>query len=182
MKSFRLFKSVSLPFLFSFALAASGAPQDILLNPRLRNQKPTPPPTNPVSGPATSDPVAADAGKQIAAGRQVFRFNTFGDEEFWGGALRLHEAIAGQANGGAGDGLSPTAALALGLKVDADALPQALKQQLRQREVNLNDPAVTLALLKLNAVVGAPGFFTNGTLQSVGITCALCHSTVWTPV
>src|SRR2546427_10009264 len=64
MKSFRLFKSVSLPFLFSFALAASAAPQDILLNPRLRNQKPTPPPpSNAVPGPVTSDPVAADAGK-----------------------------------------------------------------------------------------------------------------------
>ena len=119
------------------------------------------------------------AARQIADGRSTFRFDTFGDEDFWGGALGLHKTIAGAANGGIGPGLSPKAALALGLKVDARALPGSLVGQIRAGRVNLDDPAVTLALLKLNAVVGVR-VFTNrqGAVESVGITCALCHSTV----
>ena len=152
---------------------AWGAPQDGLLNPKLRK-----PPKSEPPGAAVNDPVSKDALKQIALGRQTFRFRTFGDEAFWGGALRLHEAIAGEANGGVGAGVSPADALDLGLKVDVDALPARLRQQLRREEVNLNDPATTIALLQLNAVVGVKGFFTNGTLRAVGITCALCHSTV----
>ena len=120
-----------------------------------------------------------NAAKQIAQGRNTFRFATFGDEEFWGGALRLHEAIAGEANGGVGPGLSPEAALALGLKVDARALPDSLVAKLKAGDVNLDDPAVTVALLARNAVVGVRGFTNRqGELESVGITCALCHSTV----
>jgi hypothetical protein len=81
--------------------------------------------------------------------------------------------------GGVGPGLSPKAALAAGLKVDVDALPAALIEQLKQGKVNLDDPAVTLALLKLNSVLGITGFFNEtGSLKSVGIQCALCHSTV----
>jgi hypothetical protein len=115
----------------------------------------------------------------IAAGRNTFRFDTFGDEAFWGDTLKLHEAIEGRRFGGVGGGVSPKSALAVGLKVDVDALPRALVQQLRQGAVNLDDPAVTLALLKLNAVVGVTGFFSgSGTLRSIGIQCALCHSTV----
>lgn len=112
-------------------------------------------------------------------GQQVFRFDTFGDEDFWGGTLQLHKAIEGANFGGVGPGISPNFALALGLKVDVDALPQALQYALRQGQVNLNDPAVTLALLKLNAVVGVTGFANpDGSLNSVGIQCSLCHSTV----
>jgi len=112
-------------------------------------------------------------------GREIFRFDTFGDEDFWGGALRLHQAIAGAANGGVGPGLSPKAALGLGLKVDARALSPPLVQALRAGRVNLDDPAVTLALLKRNAVVGVRAFTNRaGSVESVGITCALCHSTV----
>jgi hypothetical protein len=112
-------------------------------------------------------------------GREIFRFDTFGDEAFWGGALQLHKAIAGEAQGGVGPGVSPKTALEVGLKVDVDALPAALVQQLRQGQVNLDDPATTLALLKLNAVVGLKGFFdAEGRIQSVGIQCAFCHSTV----
>ena len=131
------------------------------------------------------DPPTADAAvwknaaAQIADGRNTFRFDTFGDEEFWGGALRLHQAIAGAANGGVGPGLSPKAALALGLKVDVRALPNSLVAALKAGDVNLDDPAVTVALLARNAVVGVRGFTDRaGTLESVGITCALCHSTV----
>ena len=111
-------------------------------------------------------------------GRNTFRFDTFGDEAFWGDALQLHEAIKGAALGGVGPGISPAAALSLGLKVDVDALPQPLINQIRQGRVNLNDPATTVALLRLDAVVGLRGFFEGDDLSSVGITCAICHSTV----
>lgn len=115
----------------------------------------------------------------IAEGRQIFRFDTFGDEDFWGGQLQLHEAIQGERFGGVGAGVSPATALSVGLKVDVEALPRSLQNQLRKGQVDLNDPAVTLALLKLNAVVGVSGFFNpDGSLSSVGITCALCHSSV----
>ncbi len=115
----------------------------------------------------------------VAEGQQIFRFDTFGDEAFWGGQLRLHEAIAGEANGGVGPGVSPTTALDVGLKVDVDALPAAVVDALSRNQVNLDDPATTLTLLKLNAVVGVKGFFdAQGQIESIGINCALCHSTV----
>lgn len=117
--------------------------------------------------------------KMINEGRRTFRFDTFGDESFWGGALNLHQAIEGAKLGGVGPGVSPATALAVGLKVDLDALPPSLVAALKAGQVNLNDPATTLALLKLNAVVGVTGFFKpDGSLQSVGIQCSLCHSTV----
>lgn len=120
-----------------------------------------------------------NAEKMLEEGRHVFRYDTFGSEAFWGGTLQLHKALAGEKNGGVGDGVSPTTALSVGLKVDADALPDSLKQQLKQGKVNLDDPAVTLALLKLNSVLGVTGIFDKeGKLQSVGFQCALCHSTV----
>ncbi len=123
--------------------------------------------------------VFSDSRKMIVEGRETFRFDTFGDEAFWGDTLRLHEAIAGDENGGVGDGVSPALALAVGLKVDKRALPRSLKRKIKQGKVDLNDPATTLALLKLDAVVGVKGFFDEyGTFKSVGIQCALCHSTV----
>jgi len=116
---------------------------------------------------------------QIQKGRRTFRFDTFGDEAWWGDTLRLHEAIEGAKLGGTGPGISPATALSLGLKVDLDALPPSLVQQLKKGKVDLNDPAVTLALLKLNSVVGVTGHFkSDGSLKSVGIQCALCHSIV----
>jgi hypothetical protein len=135
---------------------------------------------------ARSDPeqrnaqIDRHAQGMLDEGRQIFRFDTFGDEAFWGGTLRLHEAIAGRANGGVGPGVSPQKALAVGLKVDVQALPHELRNQLRKGRVDLADPATTLALLQLDAVVGVRGFFddTGQSLQSVGITCALCHSDV----
>jgi hypothetical protein len=127
----------------------------------------------------SKDPVVINAANMIAAGRQIFRFDTYGDEAFWGDTLRLHQAIEGSQNGGVGPGLSPAAALALGLKVDADALPPKVINDLRKGKVDLNDPDVTLALLKLDAVVGVKGFFNpDKSLRSVGLTCAICHSTV----
>lgn len=123
--------------------------------------------------------IVLNAARLLKEGRETFRYDTFGDQAFWGGQLRLNQTIAGAANGGIGAGLSPATALQLGLKVDVDALPASVKQALQQGKVDLSDPAVTLLLLKLNSVVGVQGFFNDtGKLTSVGITCAICHSTV----
>lgn len=130
-------------------------------------------------GVAAMQATASQTPNLIAEGRQIFRFDTFGDEDFWGGQLRLHEAIEGEQFGGVGPGVSPATALAVGLKVDVQALPKPLQNDIRKGRVDLTNPAVTLALLKLNAVVGVTGFFnSDGSLSSIGITCALCHSSV----
>jgi hypothetical protein len=128
--------------------------------------------------PATNDPVQ-NAADKVKRGRTVFRSDTFGDEAFWGDTLKLHQAIEGARLGGVGAGVSPRTALGVGLKIDVDVLPRNLEEQIEHGRVNLDDPAVTLALLKLNAVVGVTGIFNaSGTLQSIGIQCAFCHSTV----
>jgi hypothetical protein len=122
--------------------------------------------------------VTAHARTLLARGQRIFRFDTFGDEAFWGGSLRLHQAIAGAKFGGVGPGLSPAAALKLGLKVDAEALPAQLVRAIKRGAIDLNDPATTLALLRLKAVVGVTGFFEGSRLSAVGIQCSLCHSVV----
>jgi hypothetical protein len=123
--------------------------------------------------------VDAHAVRQVREGRNTFRYATFGDEAFWGDGLGLHLAIAGAANGGTGAGVSPATALAVGLKVDVNALPRSLQRSIARGQVDLDDPATTLALLKLDAVVGVTGFFDKqGRITSMGIQCALCHSTV----
>jgi hypothetical protein len=123
--------------------------------------------------------ISAHARRMLDQGRQIFRFDTFGSEAFWGDALQLHKAIAGEKNGGVGGGVSPKTALAVGLKVDTEALPDALVAQIKAGKVNLDDPATTLALLKLNAVVGVTGYFDSaGKIRSMGIQCAFCHSNV----
>jgi hypothetical protein len=115
----------------------------------------------------------------LDVGKNAFRSDTFGSERFWGDELKLHLAIAGQNNGGVGRGVSPKAALSVGLKVDVDALPGILKEELAKGAVNLDDPATTVALLRLNAVVGVTAFINaDGSIRSMGIQCALCHSTV----
>jgi cytochrome c5 len=120
----------------------------------------------------------------IDQGRQTFRYDTFGSETFFGNTIGLHQAIEGSKfPGGVGGGVSPATALKLGLKVDMDALPAPVVQAVQAGQVNLNDPAVTLTLLQLGAVVGVQGIFndpndTSKGLKAVGITCALCHSTV----
>jgi len=115
----------------------------------------------------------------INDGQQVFRYDTFGDEDFWSGLLHIDKALLGSANGGFGPGVSPKTALAVGLKVDAKALPASVVEGIKSGAINLDDPATTLALLKLDAVVGVKGTFeANGKLRSVGITCASCHSNV----
>lgn len=123
--------------------------------------------------------IEANKDRLFAEGRKTFRYDTFGDEAFWGDQLRLHLAIAGAKLGGVGPGLSPAQALGLGLKVDADSIPPAVAAALRAGRLDLTDPANTVALLKANAVVGVTVFQnTDGSIRSMGIQCALCHSTV----
>jgi mono/diheme cytochrome c family protein len=125
-------------------------------------------------GPAFSVSHQADQGAASRAkpisGQTIFRFDTFDDEQLWTNVLRMHEAIPS---------VNPVTALAVGLKVDVDALPPALIAALQAGQVDLTDPAVTIELLRLNAVVGVIGRVDDvGRLTSIGITCALCHSTV----
>ena len=112
----------------------------------------------------------SDSNAPQKQGQNIFRYDTFGDEQLWTDVLRMPQAISS---------VSPATALAGGLKVDVDALPPQVVAALAANQVDLNDPAVTLALLKLNAVVGVKGQVNDaGQLTKVGITCALCHSTV----
>ena len=123
--------------------------------------------------------IQSNARNFIEDGRKTFRFDTFGDEAFWGDSLKLHQAIAGSKLGDVGSGVSPRTALAVGLKVDSEALSSNVIEAIRNGKVDLDDPATTLALLQLNAVVGVTGFFDQkGAMTSIGIQCAFCHSTV----
>src|SRR5687768_7306246 len=120
------------------------------------------------SGPEPPDPAL------VAEGKDIFRFDTYGDETFWTDTLRMHEVIQAA--------VDPTTALSVGLKVDAEALPPDVVQGIQSGAISLTDPATTVALLKLNAVVGLKGTVETiegrDTLVRVGTTCALCHSTV----
>lgn len=110
-----------------------------------------------------------NAEQLIHQGKQTFRFDTYGDEAFWTGQLQIQQAVIS---------LTPLNALSLGLKVDADAVSPSVVEAIKHGNVNLNDPAVTLQLIKQNAVLGVVGTFDGNTLSKVGFTCALCHSTV----
>lgn len=119
---------------------------------------------------ALSASAPATIARQQLDGRAIFRFDTFGDEQLWTRVLRMHEALAA---------VDPATALAVGLKVDVDALPPQIVSALRAGQVDLNDPAVTAELIRLDAVVGVAGKVnTSGQLTSIGVTCALCHSSV----
>lgn len=121
------------------------------------------PPANSADATQTSQEQAIEqnAKSMLDQGRQIFRYSTFGDEAFWGDKLRLHEAIEGIALGGVGPGVSPKTALSVGLKVDMDKLPSALVDGIRAGKVDLGSPATTLALLRLDAVVGVKGLFAD---------------------
>jgi mono/diheme cytochrome c family protein len=121
--------------------------------------------------------IRQNADDMLEKGKAVFRFETFGDEAFWTDKLQLHKAIADKGAGGIGDGLSPKAALDAGLKVDIDVLPKFAKEAVAEGKL-LNDVDFTLTLLKLNAVVGVVAKFDGNNLKSIGLTCAVCHSTV----
>ena len=131
------------------------------------------------STPESKRSINAQAEQMLNDGREIFRFDTFGSETFWV-QTRLHDAIAGEKNGGVGPGVSPNLALKVGLKVDLQKTPKALLPLLQAGKVDLNDPSNTLALLKADMVVGVKGFLDadGKRLRAIGITCALCHSTV----
>jgi len=125
-------------------------------------------------GGSDDDDTAAEQAALVARGQQIFRFDTFGDEAQWTDTLRMHEVISAA--------VDPTTALSVGLKVDADALPATVVQGIQDGSVDLHSPATTVALLKLDAVVGLKGTVEavggHDVLTHVGVTCALCHSTV----
>ncbi len=121
-------------------------------------------------GPGQRTNAHEDDGRRLRDGQAIFRYDTFGDEQLWTNVLRMHEALAT---------VDPATALAVGLKVDVDALPPRIVRALRAGHVDLKSPAVTTELLRLDAVVGVKGTVNEaGQLTSVGVTCALCHSTV----
>ena len=127
------------------------------------------------TAPGPDDPALAAQGPLnpaiVAEGKSIFRFDTFGDETFWTDTLRMHEVIR--------TAVSPTTALSVGLKVDADALPAAVKAGILDGSIDLDSPATTVALLELDAVLGVVGEVdADDRLTRVGVTCALCHSTV----
>jgi hypothetical protein len=125
------------------------------------------------------DKVGKNAADMMKEGKETFRFDTFGSEAFWGDKLRLHTTIVGEKKGGTGPGLTPRQALQLGLKVDVGAVPRLLVEVLQEGAVSLDNPETTLELLRAGAVVGVKGVFDEKeNLTGIGITCALCHSTV----
>jgi hypothetical protein len=161
-------KKTLIPALALFALVAAAA----AWLPRLSYAQ------SPAASPM--EPAVTDNARQLLdEGRRVFRYETYGDETYWGDTLKLHRAIAGAKLGGVGPGVSPKTALSVGLKVDVDSVPTPVAAALKAGQVNLDDPASTIVLLKANAVVGVTGRFdTAGTLTSLGVQCAFCHSTV----
>ncbi|MHB1310752.1 MAG: hypothetical protein ACYC3L_01955 [Gemmatimonadaceae bacterium] len=119
---------------------------------------------------ARSSTPTSPSPRVIDQGRQIFRYETFGDETFWTDTLRMHEVV---------QAVPPTTALAVGLKVDADTLPAAVLQAIQAGQVDLTSPATTVTLLKLGAVVGLRASVdAQNRITRLGITCALCHSTV----
>lgn len=136
------------------------------------------PPTQAFPEESWSSKIEDHRDRLFDEGRRIFREDTFGSEAFWGGRLRLHEAIAGEENGGVGPGLTPRQALQLGLKVDAGRIVPILGQAIDEASASLDDPKTTMALLEADAVVGVRAFRDGDRVTSVGITCALCHSTV----
>ena len=132
------------------------------------------------TGPPFKDVVSANAQRMFDDGKNTFRFDTFGDEAFWGGKLRLHEPIAGEKHGGTGPGLTPKQALAVGLKVDTDQLPAPVVALLKAKKVDFDDPKYTILLLQHDAVVGVKATWDDKkqNITSIGITCGFCHSSV----
>jgi hypothetical protein len=170
MKSF-IFALLIVPVLFTFNLSgcASSHERDVSERKDLPEQSLT----------NNDEMIEKYSREMIDQGRKIFRYETFGSEKFWGDKLQLHRAIAGKQHGGVGNGLTPNMALKLGLKVDTQYLPSILMEAIKNTTISLEKPETTLALLKANAVVGVTGFFDDeGNIRSIGITCALCHTTV----
>jgi len=151
-------------------LSCAPVPKSVETNPAVKAERGT--------GDSWSDQTDDYADAMKKQGREVFRYDTFGSEAFWGDQLHLHQAVAGQKNGGVGGGLPAKSALELGLKVDVGKLPSILVEAIRGGHVDLDKPDTTLELLRADAVIGLKAFFDGKTIRSIGMTCALCHSTV----
>jgi hypothetical protein len=145
-------------------------PKEVKTNPAVKSQR-----APDISYEEKSEDYSDDLFKE---GREIFRYDTFGSETFWGDQLQLHQAIAGEKLGGVGPGLTPKQALELGIKVDVNKLPRILFEAIRGGNVSLEKPDTTLELIRADSVVGVKGDFEDGKLKRVGITCALCHSSV----
>ncbi len=154
----------------ALAFSCIGRPTYVQSNPAVKNEEHR-------SG-DWSEEIEKNSNHMLEEGRQIFRHDTFGSEAFWSGKLRLNEAIAGQRFGGVGHGLEPKDALKLGLKVDTGVLPKILGEAIKGGSVDLGDVKTTMELLKADAVVGVHAWFEGDKLVKVGITCAICHTTV----
>src|SRR5688572_31948606 len=162
---------LGLMILAAFAPSCSSQPKGVSTDPAVKAQR--------QRKEDFDDTIDKNAERLLARGRQIFRYDTFGSEAFWGDQLQLHRALVRQQKGGVGAGVTPRQALQLGLKVDSGKVPKVMAEAIKESAVNLDDPDATLALLRADAVVGVKGVFDKkDNLQSMGITCAICHSTV----
>src|SRR5687768_15104646 len=151
--------------------ACSSLPKDVETDPAVRTQA--------APREEWEDKVTENSRQLMAEGKKIFRWDTFGSEAFWGDQLQLHKAIVGEKKGGVGPGLTPRQALQLGLKADVGAVPKLLVEVLKEGGVSLDNPETTLGLLRAGAVVGVKAVLDDdNNVTSIGITCALCHSTV----
>ncbi|MDQ3516854.1 MAG: hypothetical protein M3466_00430 [Gemmatimonadota bacterium] len=129
-------------------------------------------------GPQNQGPVLpARTDGDANLGREVFRFETFGNERFFTDALRLPAGMVAAA-------VTPRQLLALGVSIDIEAVPAAIRALLTSAPASvLDDPAMTIALINANSAVGLPIKDSNGDGvldvtrgDKVGSSCALCHS------
>jgi len=153
-----------------FVPACVNAPKDVDTNPAVSSEK--------RDAESFTGEINQNAARMLKEGREIFRNDTFGSEAFWGDRVKLHQAIAGAQNGGVGPGVTAHQALQLGLKVDVGRLPAILVEAIRGGHVSLEKVETTLELLRADAVVGVKAHFDGKQIKSIGITCALCHSTV----
>lgn len=168
-------KLLSIASSAAFLVAPAGClniPKDVETNTAVRSER--------TDAESWSGDIRDHSAKLFREGREVFRHDTFGSEAFWGGALELHKAIAGAANGGVGAGVTAHQALQLGLKVDVGRLPAILVEAIKGGHVSLEKVETTLELLRADAVVGVKAIVApdRKTITSIGITCAFCHATV----
>jgi hypothetical protein len=172
-----MLRSRRIPLLFVLfslcvvVLACLSGPKTVQTNPAVEAEK--------KDVQSHRDEIEDYSEKMLKDGREIFRFDTFGCEEFWA-KTRLHEAIVGEKQGGVGPGLTAIRALELGLKVDIGKLPSILVEVVKKGSVSLEKPETTLELLKADSVVGVKAFVDKESkkVTAIGITCAFCHSTV----
>src|SRR5215212_4654532 len=162
---------ISVGALVLIGIACSSAPKGVQTDPAVSAEK--------FPHRSFDGQIEENADELLKQGREIFRYDTFGSEAFWGDKLQLHRAILRDKKGGISAGLTARQALQAGLKADSGKVPKLLVEVLKEGATSLDDPDTTLELLRAGAVVGVKGFFDEKkNLRSIGITCALCHSTV----